>query len=50
VKTEAEGLFAGVEAARARSPLPPEPDARAANALLIALHRQFLGVSATSTS
>src|SRR5262245_37057804 len=42
VKAEAERLFAGVEAARARSPLPPEPDVSAANELLIALHRQFL--------
>lgn len=42
VKAEAERLFAGVEVARARSPLPPEPDASAANELLIALHRRFL--------
>jgi len=42
VKAEAEGLFAGVEAARARSPLPPEPDVSAANELLIGLPQQFL--------
>lgn len=44
VKVEAERLFGGVEVARARSPLPPEPDARAANDLLIELHRRFLGL------
>jgi hypothetical protein len=44
VKSEAERLFAGVEVARARSPLPPEPNAAAANELLIALHRRFLGL------
>jgi uncharacterized protein len=43
VKAEAERLFSGVEAARARSPLAPEPDVRAANKLLMALHRRFLG-------
>ena len=43
VKAEAERLFSDVEAARARSPLPPDPDVRAANELLITLHRQFLG-------
>jgi predicted nucleotidyltransferase len=42
VKAEAERLFSNVEAARARSPLPPEPDVRAANELLIELHRRFL--------
>jgi hypothetical protein len=45
VKDEAARLFAGVEAARARSPLKVEPDADAANALLIDLHRRFLGLS-----
>jgi hypothetical protein len=44
VKAEAERLFDGVEAARAQSPLPPEPDEHAANELLIDLHRRFLGV------
>src|SRR5690349_9384768 len=44
VKAEAERLFDGVEAARAQSPLPPEPDEHAANALLIDLQRRFLGV------
>lgn len=46
VKIEAERLFGGVEVARARSPLPPSPDAEAANALLIDLHRRFLGFGA----
>jgi hypothetical protein len=45
VKAEAAQLFAGVEIARARSPLPPQPDARAANDLLIELHRRFLGLA-----
>lgn len=44
VKAEAERLFAGVNAARAGSPVPPEPDVRAANELLITLHRHFLGL------
>jgi predicted nucleotidyltransferase len=44
VKAEAERLFAGVEVARAKSPLPAGPDAVAANELLISLHRQFLGL------
>ena len=35
VKAEAERLFAGVEVARAKSPLPPTPDAVAANDLLM---------------
>jgi hypothetical protein len=30
------------EVARATAPLPPEPNAAAANELLIALHRRFL--------
>jgi hypothetical protein len=42
VKAEAERLFVRVEAARARSPLPPEPDRPAANALLVATHRAML--------
>lgn len=46
VKTEAERLFHVVKEARARSPLPPRPDADAANALLIDLHRRFLGFGA----
>ena len=46
VKIEAARLFGGVEVARARSPLPPSPDAEAANALLIDLHRRFLGFGA----
>ena len=44
VKAEAERLFDGVEAARAQSPLPAEPDEHAANELLIDLHRRFLGL------
>jgi len=50
VKAEAERLFAGVEVARAQSPLPPSPNAEAANELLIELHRRFLGLPATSAS
>lgn len=49
VKAEAARLFAGVEDARAQSPLPPEPDAKAANALLIDLHRRFLQLPGTGT-
>jgi hypothetical protein len=45
VKEEAERLFAGVEGARARSPLPAEPDREAANELLIDIHRRILGIS-----
>lgn len=44
VKAEAERLFTEVEAARARTSLPLEPDAVAANALLIELNRAFLGL------
>ena len=44
VKAEAERLFAGVQVARATSPLPLEPDAVAANEMLISLHRRFLGL------
>jgi hypothetical protein len=46
VKTEAQRLFDGIEAARARSPLPAEPDAAAAGALLMQLHRGILGLGA----
>ena len=49
VKAEAERLFAGVEAARASSPLPPKPNVEAANDLLIELHRRFLGLDAASS-
>ena len=44
VKAEAERLFVEVEQARARSPLKDEPDAVAANAVLIELHSRFLGL------
>lgn len=44
VKIEAERLFRGIEAARAASPLPRDPDEVAANRLLIDLHRSVLGV------
>jgi len=44
VKAEAEGLFLGIERARTESPLPPKPDHVAANELLMALHREVLGV------
>ena len=44
VKTEAERLFAQVGPARDRSPLPPEPDTRAANAMLVAMHRHILNL------
>lgn len=43
VKEEAQRLFAVVEEARSRSPLRAEPDAAAANLLLIEMHRRFLG-------
>ncbi|HEU4995264.1 MAG TPA: nucleotidyltransferase domain-containing protein [Gemmatimonadaceae bacterium] len=42
VKAEAELLFAGIEASRARSPLKPAPDHAAANQLLIEMHRSIL--------
>jgi uncharacterized protein len=44
VKVEAERLFANVEPARLRSPLPPMPDEMAANKLLMRLHRTILGI------
>lgn len=44
VKAEAERLFAGVEPARARSPLPPAPNVAAANALLVEIHSRMLGL------
>ncbi len=44
VKAEAERLFGGIEASRARSPLPPQPDAKAAEALLLSLHLELLGL------
>jgi hypothetical protein len=47
VKAEAERLFGGVEAARARSPLPPRPDEPAANALLMRIHQHILGLEPT---
>ena len=45
VKAEAERLFAEVEPARLRSPLPPRPDHQAANVLLMRLHRAILGLN-----
>lgn len=42
VKAEAQRLFDGIEAARARSPLPPGPDAEAAESLLLSLHLELL--------
>ena len=42
VKAEAERLFGQVAPARARSPLPPEPDTRAANDMLMAMHQRIL--------
>jgi uncharacterized protein len=44
VKTEAERLFSGIEAARQRSPLKPVPDQLAAHTLLIELHRANIGI------
>jgi uncharacterized protein len=44
VKAEAEELFRGIEQAKDASPLPPKPDATAANRLLIELHQAVLGV------
>lgn len=45
VKAEAERLALLMEPARARSPLPPEPDAAAADALLQRIHLHFPGLS-----
>ncbi len=45
VKTQAEALFGRIEAARARSPLPPRPDEAAANALLMDIHLRVLGLN-----
>lgn len=45
VKDEAERLFHGIEEARVASSLPPEPDAGAANALLMSVHERVLGIS-----
>lgn len=42
VKAEAERLFEGIEEARARSPLPPHPDAAAADAVLLGIQRLVL--------
>ncbi len=48
VKEEAARLFSNVERVRARSPLKAEPDAVAANELLIAMHSAILGVRVDS--
>ena len=45
VKSEAERLFAQVEPARARSPLPEAPDTAAANQLLMDIHLRMLGLA-----
>ena len=45
VKEQAERLFGRIEEARARSPLPPRPDERAANALLMDIHARVLALS-----
>jgi hypothetical protein len=45
VKREAERLFAGIEKARAWSPLPPGPDESAANELLMQIHMEILGLT-----
>ncbi|MCK6459244.1 MAG: nucleotidyltransferase domain-containing protein [Planctomycetes bacterium] len=44
VKAEAQRLFDGIEEARARSPLPAGPDAEAAGAVLLGIHRLVLGL------
>lgn len=49
VKAEAERLFSVMEASRQRSPLPPAPDAEAANRLLMQLHSDVLGLSYPQT-
>lgn len=48
VKEEAAALFSVVEEARSHSPLKLEPDAHAANQLLMALHAEFLGFQGSS--
>ena len=50
VKAQAEQLFGRIEGARARSPLPERPDEAAANALLMTIHAQVLGLPATSAT
>jgi predicted nucleotidyltransferase len=44
VKAEAQRLFAEIETARAESRLPDQPDAVAANALLMRIHQQMIGL------
>jgi hypothetical protein len=44
VKAEAEALFSGIEAARAASTLPVEPDRDAAHQLLMSMHREVLAI------
>lgn len=44
VKAEAERLFKSIEEAQADSPLPPAPNHAAANALLMSVHRDILGI------
>ena len=50
VKAEAERLFASVGPARERSPLKAVPDARAANLMLMEIHRRILGLSLNAKS
>ncbi len=50
VKAEAEHLFAGIEEARAGSPLRPAPDETAANELLMQIHMEILGLTRGSPS
>jgi predicted nucleotidyltransferase len=47
VKHEADRLFGCIEGARARSPLPLQPDTAAANALLMEIHARVLGLQRT---
>jgi len=44
VKAQAETLSGRIEEARAGSPLPDRPDEAAANALLMNIHAQVLGL------
>jgi predicted nucleotidyltransferase len=44
VKAEAERLFQRIGDAKARSPLPPEPDQEAAATLLVSMHRTMLAL------